>query len=669
MLHLSLNGSSTVKVYYATTSPVSASSSTSALVVGSDVFGATHSIQFTRLSQDTVYYYVIETRDAAGNTKVSLEQHFMSDAPPDQPPPGTGTNTTTGSVVGTPTTPLVISSLGVTDVGPSSALIVVSTNQPATTRVHYSDVSPVSLSSGFVTGSSVVGNNATIVLTGLAANTTYYYVIESTDAFGRGVLSGEQSFRTTAVPPQTPPPATPPPPTTPPTTPPSGIPPATTIIPTGGPDVTPPVVSQVSVTQINTMNAVVRATTDELAMVRVFYSPVSPVPMATAQWANLDTFAILHTVNLVGLRPATTYYYVIEAKDALGNIMTTGQGFFTTAANTTSFITANAVPGTTGGPVAGPVHTGSTGSSAISTMQVTALGPTSAIVHSSTPRPSITKIYYSSNPNSLRFARDVATNNIVGTTNSIMLTNLAPNTTYYFVVDVQDVTGASGASSQKSFTTLPAGSPTPPGTGTGTTTVNPGINTGPNEIVGAFVGGLDRDYAIITWPTNHPATSKVYYGFTTPLVLSTATARENTSLVTNHVIDLPSLTPNTLYYYVVESKDAAGNITRSATLSFTTMPNPPSVVSGVMVTSVTSTSAVINVSASGPVTTTKVFYSSNPSLLSLTGPSVMNNVAGTNSTIQLTNLTPNTTYYYTVEVRDAVGASSASSMRFFRTAP
>lgn len=105
--------------------------------------------------------------------------------------------------------------------------------------------------------------------------------------------------------------------------------------------------------------------------------------------------------------------------------------------------------------------------------------------------------------------------------------------------------------------------------GTGTTTP-PTTDTTPPVISNLSVTTVSSSSTTITWTTNEPATSKVYYGTTSPLNLGSASNVSSTTLVTSHSIGLTSLLATTTYYYVVESKDAANNVATSSQLSFTT---------------------------------------------------------------------------------------------------
>lgn len=76
--------------------------------------------------------------------------------------------------------------------------------------------------------------------------------------------------------------------------------------------------------------------------------------------------------------------------------------------------------------------------------------------------------------------------------------------------------------------------------------------------------------ATVTWSTNETATSKVYYGTTTPVNTSTALTSSNATLVLTHSLGLFGLTASTTYYVMAESRDAANNIGTSSPISFTT---------------------------------------------------------------------------------------------------
>ncbi len=73
----------------------------------------------------------------------------------------------------------------------------------------------------------------------------------------------------------------------------------------------------------------------------------------------------------------------------------------------------------------------------------------------------------------------------------------------------------------------------------------------------------------ITWTTDELATSKVFYSTTTPIdVGSSLTASvSDTSLLTNHSLTISGLLASTTYSFIVQSADATGNTTNSATFN------------------------------------------------------------------------------------------------------
>ena len=77
--------------------------------------------------------------------------------------------------------------------------------------------------------------------------------------------------------------------------------------------------------------------------------------------------------------------------------------------------------------------------------------------------------------------------------------------------------------------------------------------------------------ASVTWTTNEPADSTVWYATSTPVSTTTASSTSSAALVTGHSIDLSELSASTLYYYFVGSKDSALNTATSTESSFTTL--------------------------------------------------------------------------------------------------
>lgn len=135
------------------------------------------------------------------------------------------------------------------------------------------------------------------------------------------------------------------------------------------------------------------------------------------------------------------------------------------------------------------------------------------------------------------------------------LSGLTASTTYHYQIGVKDLSGNIATSSDFIFTTatVPA-------------------DTTPPAISSVATGNVASTTASVIWTTDEVATSKVYYGTSTPLVLGTALTGSNSLLVTTHVMPLSGLTASSTYHYVVQSQDGAGNTATSTENSFMTLP-------------------------------------------------------------------------------------------------
>lgn len=105
----------------------------------------------------------------------------------------------------------------------------------------------------------------------------------------------------------------------------------------------------------------------------------------------------------------------------------------------------------------------------------------------------------------------------------------------------------------------------------GATTTPPTPDTTTPVISAISVGSIASTSVSVIWTTNEPSTSKVYFGTSTPLNLSTAMTVTGSGLLTAHALTLSSLTASTTYNYVIESKDASNNAATSSQNSFTTL--------------------------------------------------------------------------------------------------
>lgn len=190
----------------------------------------------------------------------------------------------------------VISNVGVHDIASTSATVRWNTNEAADSRVFYSTTSPVATSTASTTVNATRVRNHALALSALTPTTTYYYIVVSKDAAGNTATSTQHSFTTNSTP----------------------------------ADVTAPVISLVLITGVSSSTALVSWNTNEGSTERVYYSTTTPVNTAVAPSIGTTTLSSFHSVALTGLASSTTYYLLIESKDAANNTATTSVGFATT---------------------------------------------------------------------------------------------------------------------------------------------------------------------------------------------------------------------------------------------------------------------------------------------------------------------------------------------------
>src|SRR5437867_3981770 len=92
-------------------------------------------------------------------------------------------------------------------------------------------------------------------------------------------------------------------------------------------------------------------------------------------------------------------------------------------------------------------------------------------------------------------------------------------------------------------------------------------DTTPPALSSVGAGAVTAAGAVITWSTDEPADTQVEYGVTDAYGSATAL---NPARTTAHSQALAGLSPETLYHYRVESKDAAGNLSVGGDMTFTT---------------------------------------------------------------------------------------------------
>jgi chitodextrinase len=432
-----------------------------------------HSQGLTGLAASTVYNYRVKSRDAAGNLATSGNFTFTTSAATDITAP-------------------VISSVAASSVTHNASTITWTTNEASNTQVEYGTTTAYGL---------VTTINATMVrahsqgLTGLAASTLYNYRVKSRDAAGNLATSGNFTFTTAAA-----------------------------------PDVTAPLISSVAASNVSSTAATITWTTNEASNTQVEYGTTTAYGLVTTINSTLVT---AHSQGLIGLSASTLYNYRVKSRDAAGNLATSGNFTFTTAAT----------PDTT--------------APAISSAVASSVTHNAAMITWTTDEASNTQVEYGT---TTAYGLVTTINATMVTAHSQGLAGLAASTLYNYRVKSRDAAGNLATSGNFTFTTKAAPDVTAP------------------IISTVAASNITTNSATISWNTNEASNTQVEYGLTTTYGSSTVV---NATLVSSHAQSLTGLAAGSVYNYRVKSRDAAGNLGTSGNFTFTTaaVPNSAPVIS------------------------------------------------------------------------------------------
>ena len=363
------NKSTTGRVYYGTSSSANQYNSSS------NNYTTSHSIQLTGLNSNTTYYYRVQATDSSGNMGESTTYSFR-----------------TGSNVVIDTTPPTISNPNVGNITSNSATITWTTNESASGRVYYGTSSNANQ---YNSSSNSLNTSHSILLTGLNANTTYYYRIQATDSAGNMREAGTYSFSTSS----------------------------NVII-----DNTPPTINNVNITNITSNSATITWTTNESATGRVYYGTSSN---ANQYNSSSNSWNTSHSIQISGLNANTTYYFRVQATDSSGNMGEAGVYSFGTSSNV---IIDNTPPN-------------------INNVNVTGISSSGATITWTTNENATGRVYYGTSSNANQYN---TSSNSLSTSQSIQLTGLNSNTTYYYRIQATDAAGNMREAGTYSFTTIGA---------------------------------------------------------------------------------------------------------------------------------------------------------------------------------------------------------------------
>ncbi len=566
----------------------------------------------------------------------------------------TTVSTTSGNFTFTTTAAApVISLVTATAITTTSATITWTTDQATTSQVNYGTTTAYGSQSALLTALTPTHS---VTLTGLTPGTLYNFDVVSANSTSLSTTSGNFTFTTTTA---------------------------------------APVISAVTATAISTTSATITWTTDQASSSQVNYGTTTAYGSQSTLNTTLTT---AHSVTLTGLTPGTLYDFdVFSANSASLSSTSPNSTFATTAgAPTISAVTATAITSTsatitwtTNQAATSLVNYGTTTSygsqspantilvtahsvtltgltpgtlydfdvvsansaslsatspnatftttaapPVISAVTVSGITTTSATITWTTDQASSSQVFYGT---TTAYGSHSALNSALTTAHSVTLTGLTPGTLYDFDVVSTNGSSVSGTSPNASFTT---------------TAVAPVISA-------VTAAAITSSSATITWTTDQPSSSQVFYGATTAYGSQSTL---NSTLTTSHSVTLTGLTPSTLYDFDVVSTNSASLSATSTNATFTTTAVAPTI-SGVIVSTITTTSATISWTTN-QATSSQVFYGTTTAYGS---QSTLNNTLATSHSVTLTGLTPGTLYDFDVVSTNSSSLSATSPNATFTT--
>lgn len=346
-------------------------------------------------------------------------------------------------------------------------------------------------------------------------------------------------------------------------------------------------------------------------------------------YAQLTTISDRNTNYILdtGLSNSSAYSYKVVAVDADGNI-----------SHFSSVIT-DTPDGSGGSDITPPTLTSVT-STSVSTTQATITWNTNKLSNST--------VYYkasNSYPGSNKASYDT-TQGVPSmvTGHSVVLTNLTPNTKYYFLVESEDASENTGSSASSTYNF--------------TTTAGPIIS-------GVTIPQVYDTEATISWTTNIAASSTVIYSTNSNLSSST-TVNGSGGNSTGHTVVLTGLSAGTKYYFQVKSVDVDSNISIDSNVidgvttyySLTTTSDSVGPVISNLAVALIATDGVTITWQTNEVATSQLLWDTDNVLNSST---TQTSVYTNQHAVTLTDLDPDTTYYYQAVSRDKSGNATSST--------
>jgi len=308
-----------------------------------------------------------------------------------------------------------------------------------------------------------------------------------------------------------------------------------------------PVIGGQPVVDESANNATISWTTDKESNSLIEFVPESvfnETGVYTQTIGDSIVYTNDHSVEIQGLKPATTYRYRVVSRTPTGAESKSKDFSFTTKAQSIE----------------------------ITSYKITITSPEEALFTWSTSLPTDSSISFAPYRNGTPSieARQVVRDPSIVTEHSMTLTGLEGGVVYDIELSGKDSSGNTVSKLIQGFLT----------DDTDASPIISQIKTDSSIIPGA----KDRIQVIISWVTNELATSQVFYrsGFGSEGAEFEQSTTIDTNYTKKHIVVVTNFEPGSVYQFVVESKDSSGNVGRSKTLTVLTPQKEESVFQVIM---------------------------------------------------------------------------------------
>jgi len=478
-----------------------------------------HVATISGLTASTKYYFVIKSTDANGNEATSEEQEVTTTAPGQTNVYGTviGSTSTSsgggggGSSITLDTTPPTVYDVKVVSDNPFSATVTFSTNEPTIAFVSYG---PTSSSYTNTVADTLYGNSHTIKLNNLKMGTLYHLLPSAQDRSGNITQSTDITVTTKFI--------------------------AETLkdlvvfedilkfqdqveglIQSVLPSLVPPMVANVKVASVTEDSATITWRTNVPSYEGIDYAtkdnftPDKEKPY-DQQASQTEKKLTEHSYTISGLQPSTAYHFRVSAHVLPGVIGYSSDGTFATKASA-------------------------------SKLEVSKIGNTEFQIQWITSQRTSSVVEYTNTATGKRQQQEdknLAENHV------LKIENLDPATEYSvrtFGYDTDNNLVEGGTLKVK--TTRDLKSPE-----ISNVRINSALLPGQSNLL----------QTVISWLTDEPSTSQVYYDEGVSKSEDLARSVKQEGLTTEHILIVPSLKPSTVYRFRIMSTDQAGNVARSS---------------------------------------------------------------------------------------------------------